>query len=75
MYSDFHNDCSFFSTKKTILIPNAENKDRTSAFWLRNLNSNFFLSRKKNVHYENQSMYVCVCVLMAGYFSVRHFKV
>ncbi len=37
----------FLASKKTILIPNAENKDRTGAFWLRNLNLSFFYREKK----------------------------
>ncbi len=43
-YSDFHNDCLFLAQKKTILILNAENKDRTGAFWLRKFELEFFLS-------------------------------
>ena len=46
-YADFHNDCLFLAQKKTILIPNAENKDRTGALWLRNLNLSFFFREKK----------------------------
>jgi hypothetical protein len=47
----------YFLPKKTYSIPNAENKDRTSEFGLRNLNLEFFLSReKKDSHYENESM-------------------
>ena len=38
------------------MIPNAENKDRTGALWLRNLNLNFFFEKKKDSHYGNQSM-------------------
>jgi hypothetical protein len=37
----------FLAQKKTIFILNAENKGRSSALWLRNLNLSFFLSRKK----------------------------
>ncbi len=46
-YSHFHNDCLFFSIKKTILIPNAEIKDRTGAFWVRNSNLSFLYQEKK----------------------------
>ncbi len=56
MYSHFHNDCLFLSIKKTILIPNAENKDRTGAFWLRNWAWVFFMEKKKDSHYENESI-------------------
>jgi hypothetical protein len=45
----------FLEQKKKILIPNAENKDRTGALWLRNLNLNFFFEKKKDSHYGNQS--------------------
>ncbi len=33
--------------KESMLIPNAENKDRTGAFWLKNLNLSFFYGEKK----------------------------
>jgi hypothetical protein len=46
-YSDFHNDCLFLAQEKTILVRNAENKDRSSALWLRNLNLSFFYEEKK----------------------------
>jgi hypothetical protein len=62
LYSDFHNDCLFFSKKKTISILNAENKDRSDAFWLRNLNLSFFIEKKKGSHYGNQS--ICVCFVL-----------
>jgi hypothetical protein len=32
---------------KTILIPNAENKDQSGALWLQNSNLNFFFREKK----------------------------
>ncbi len=41
VYSHFHKDCLFFSIK-TKLIPNAENKDRIGAFWIRNWNLSHF---------------------------------
>jgi hypothetical protein len=45
-----------------MLIPNAGNKDRTSAFWLRNLDLGF---------YENESMaHVCAHHNMRLYSSV-----
>ncbi len=47
LYSDFHNDCLFLAQKKTILIPNAENKDRSNVLWLRNLNLSCFYGGKK----------------------------
>jgi hypothetical protein len=49
----------FLAQKKTIFIPNAENKDRSSALWLRNLNLSFFYGEKKDSHYGNQSIYMC----------------
>jgi hypothetical protein len=46
----------FFEHKKpTVFIPNAENKDRTSAFLVRNLNLSFFIEKKNNSHYGNES--------------------
>ncbi len=58
-YFHFHSDCLFFSKKKR--IPNAENKDRTGAFWLRNLSLSFFMRRKKDSHYENESSTMFLC--------------
>ncbi len=46
----------FLAQEKTILIPKAENKDRSGVIWLRNLNLSFFYREKKNSHYGNQSI-------------------
>ncbi len=38
---------------------NAENKDQTGAFRLRNLNLSIFYWEKKDSHYENESSEAC----------------
>jgi hypothetical protein len=40
---------------KTIFIQNAENKDQTGAFWVRNLNLSAFIEKTKDYHYANES--------------------
>ncbi len=68
----------FLAQKKTILIPNAENKDRSGVLWLRNLNLSFFYGEKKRqslwkseydvIEQEAcEDLYVCVCVCMYIY--------
>jgi hypothetical protein len=54
-YSHFCIWLSFLRIKKTIWIRNAENKDRTGAFWFRNLSLRLFSGRKKDSHYANES--------------------
>ncbi len=41
-------------------MPNAENKDQTGAFWLRNLSLSFFMEKKQDSHYENESIYIYI---------------
>ncbi len=48
----------FLAQKKTILIPNAENKDWSVLLWLRNSNLSFFFGEKKDSHYGNQSIFL-----------------
>ena len=67
-YSDFHNDWFFLAQKKTILIPNAENKDQSGALWLRNLNLTFFIEKQKDSHYGNQSILSRHCKPQMQYF-------
>ena len=70
-YSDFHNDCLFLAQKKTILIPNAENKDRSDVLWLRNLNLSFFYGEKKDSHYGNQSIVESFLVSLCMYIDIH----
>ncbi len=50
----------FLAQKNTILIPNAENKDRSGALWLWKLNLSFFYREKKDSHYGNQSTAIVI---------------
>ncbi len=61
LFSDFHNDCLFLAQKKTILIPNAENKDRRGALRVRNLNLRFFYGGKKRQLWKSEYLVPAFC--------------
>ncbi len=66
----------FLAQKKTTLIPNAENKDRSGVLWLRNLNLSFFSREKKDSRYGNRSTYVhtYVCVYVRACAQMKQLE-
>jgi hypothetical protein len=61
LYSHLHNDCLFFkhflANILNYVYTNAENKDQTGAFWVRNSNWRFLYGDKKYCNYANESMH------------------
>jgi hypothetical protein len=74
-----HNECFFLAYNKTIFIRNAENKDRTGAFWVWILNLSFSSRKEKAVpmmccscarNWQHYIDVVCVCVYVCVYVCV-----
>jgi hypothetical protein len=56
LYSDFHNDCLFFSQKKKLKFEfRSQSKTLRSLFSAFGINIVFFCAKKKDNHYGNQS--------------------